>query len=219
MARTKGELISDIELRLTRGNPSSDIELERSQIAYWLDMARDKIVMAKINSSLFANEPVDPTYISHIPCQVADLEASSCAYKEGKRYSFTISKSILPLDNDMGIVRIVTNTGKILNRSTYDEIEYMYNLRFSKPSRENMFWYREGNNIFIEGISQGTKPSTKFNIFIIESQIGAELSDDDIYIIGDDIVEDVLVLAEEIGLRQIYGEFEDRSQNEVQPPE
>ena len=38
---TKEELVGDVELRLTRGKPSDDFEVEKLQIEHWIDTVRD----------------------------------------------------------------------------------------------------------------------------------------------------------------------------------
>jgi len=215
--KTKGALVSDIELRLSRGKPSNDFEIERSQIEHWLDLARDEIVSQKLNSQIMSDEDIDPFYIAKFGEYSAELEqevALACT----KRHVFSLDKDILSLVEDRGIDRVVATSGKILIQSTFDQIEYLQDLWFSKPSNENMMWYREGNKFFVYGLSDITRSRIKFQVFGVQSNVGSTLSDEDKYPISDDITEIVIEKAEEIGLRELYGELEDRSSDGNQPP-
>ena len=215
--KTKGALISDIELRLSRGKPSNDFEIERSQIAHWLDISRDETVAEKLNAQILTDEDIDPFYVEKIGEYTASLEENVPLFCT-RRHLFTIDSDILSLSEDRGIDRIVTNGGKILVQSTFDQIEYLQNLWFSKPSNENMMWYREGKKVFVYGLSDITLNKIKFNVFGVKSNVGSSLSDSDAYPVSDDIVDIVIEKAEQIGLRELYGELEDRSSDGNQPP-
>lgn len=215
--KTKGALISDIELRLSRGKPSNDFEIERSQIAHWLDISRDEVVAQKLNTQIASDEDIDPFYIEKIGEYTAELESEVPLFCT-KRHVFTIDADILSLLEDRGIDRIVTTGGKILIQSTFDQIEYLQHLWFSKPSNENMMWYREGKKFFVHGLSDITSKKIKFKVFGVKSNVGESLTDDDTYPVSDDIIDMVIEKAEQIGLRELYGELEDRSNDGNQPP-
>ena len=68
MAVTKGQLISDIELRLTKGKPSDDIAIYRNQIAYWLDIERDNILTDILSDSIKKGNDIDPFYVESDLC-------------------------------------------------------------------------------------------------------------------------------------------------------
>ena len=44
VAKTRKQITDDVELRLTQSKPSGDLEVTKSQINRWVDIARDRFV-------------------------------------------------------------------------------------------------------------------------------------------------------------------------------
>lgn len=215
---TKNEAISDIELRLTRGKPSDDLELSRDLIEHWLDTVRDSLVADRLDRLAQAGEPIPEIYIKKLTCNVAESENIACVDDCDQRYTFTLTDtSVTPnvlyktLDviGHRGIVRVTTQGGKILIPSSPIAADCMSFLRFSKPSRQNMMFYKEGDEIFIIGLTEQLSKSTKFNVYFVQSNAFETLGDDDEVPIEGRMEAALLDAVEEIGLRLLAGEYED----------
>lgn len=61
---TKNQLISDIELQLNQGNISDDSELDRTQIAQWIDYELYQLVRQECDTLMKQGKQIPPLYIT-----------------------------------------------------------------------------------------------------------------------------------------------------------
>lgn len=208
---TKEKLISDIELRLTKGKPSDDLELERSQIGHWLDVVRDMLVQQTLNKSITAKDYVHPMYIEKETCLAATMSSESCLTSANQKAELTLSKSPIVLLKDRGIVRVTTSDYQRVDKLDVASIDIINDLPFSKPNQNNLAFYREGDKIIIEGISQHNVDLTNFIVYYIPQYTTNPVSESDEFIIAGHLIPVLLDEVENIGRRQIYNSLEDDS--------
>ena len=213
MGKTKGELVSDLELRLTKGKPSDDIELERSQIAHWLDIAANTVLADALMKEKRKFDDIDAQYIKasdYISPVEETLTDVNAAYR---RFYIPISTlDILPFRGhyrDYGIVRINNNKNQNIVEITYDDSDFYKNLWFASPSCNNIQWYREGGKVFLDGIDSSNAASEKFRLFYVAPIDSSTLEDTDEYPLADNLLSIISDLAEEIGRKQIYESIAD----------
>jgi len=211
MAVTKGQLISDIENRLTRGKPSDDLELSRSQIGFWLDSERDFLVSQYLDKKIKSKEPIDPYYITGIDkCLSLSTEEDECDTEDCQyRYYITLTQDVLSLVGDRGVMRINDQNGNILIYSNKDDMDVFQYLSFAKPSRKRQFSYREGLRIYIEKIKPEMVKYLTYDVFYVPAYSGFEIEEDEDYIISSHLIPELLTRVEEIAWRQMLGQFED----------
>jgi len=211
MGKTKQELVSDIELRVTRAKPSDDLELEQSQVIHWLEVAANSVVADYLNKKLRSKKIIPPEYIEKVLAVQLNKETAPSNTDEGIRHYLDFSSyNVMPLEMDQGIVRVSTLTGKRINAiRDEDHLDTMKHLYFSKPSRENLLWYREGDEIFIQGYGNSITTAVKLNVFYVPTIDISSLSDTDEVQITDDLVAIILDVVEDMALRQLGADFED----------
>lgn len=218
--KTKGELISDIELRLTKSFPSDDLELERDQIALWLDQASNAVVSDLISKQIAKNEDINPYYITISDYISPESETLADVADVDERYFISISSlNILPprgYSRDYGIIRVKDKYNKDLVDITGDQSGYMGDLWYSKADsdKRRFLWYREGGKVFVDGINSTNSSTEKFRVFYIEVIDSSSLADSATYPISEDIMPVVIDIAMEIGIEQMTGQIINDTINE-----
>ena len=204
--KTKGELVSDLELRFTEGKPSDDLELERDQIAHWLDIAANSLLSDNLSKQITRRGDINPLYISVSSYRGASEEGLADVISSNERYLLDISDiSILPLrgfSRDYGVVRVHDETNKQLVNITYDDSDFYKHLEFACSNDDNIQWYREDTNIYLDGVGVNNATFKKFRVFYIANIDSSSLSDTTDYPLGDDLLPMILDIAEDIGRRQ-----------------
>jgi hypothetical protein len=210
MGKTKQELVADIELRVTRGKPSDDLELPQDQIVHWLDIAANSVVTDYLNKKTRAKKTIPPEYIQKVLAIQLAQETAPSNIDEGKRHYLDFSSyNVMPLEKDRGIVRVDTLTGKRANSIEEQDHEMLESLYFSKPSRENLVWYREGDDIFIVGYGDNIISAVKMNVYYVPVIDIKSLADTAEVKITDDVIAIILDVVEDMALRQLGADFED----------
>ena len=211
--KTKGEIISDLELRFTKGKPSDDLEIERDQIAFWIDIAANGLLSDYLSKQIKRGEDIDPYYISSSAYKAASEEGLDDVENIDERYYINISDlKVLPLrglSRDYGVVRIHDEENKQLVDISYDDSSFYKNLCFSKPTRDNIQWYRESDRIYLDGVDVNNSTYKKFRVFYIAPIDSSSILDTSIYPLGDDLLPMAIDIAEGIGWKQIRESIED----------
>lgn len=219
MARkTKGALVSDLELRLTEGKPSDDLEFEREQLAHWLDQAANMILSDYITKQMLKREDINPEYIKSSLYRNPIEEGITEVAAADERYYIDISGlEILPprgFRRDYGVVRVHDQYNRHMVNITYDESDYFDDLWYAKSDKDsrNFQWYREGGRVYIKGIDSTNYTTESFRVFYIEVIDSSLLADIAEYPLGEDLSPLVVDIAEEIGWRQLKdGLYDDQN--------
>lgn len=205
MAVTKGQLISDVELRLTKGKPSDDLAVYRNQIAYWLDIERDNLLTDILSRSISDGDDIDPYYIESDLCISPLMISDDCVDCDNKkRFYIDLTRDVLRLPDDRGIVRMVDNRGlniPIFNQNEMDDIRL---ISYSKPTKKRQAAYREGaRRIFIEELDELSLSYFEYDVYYIPRSVGASISEDDNYPIADEDVPELIERVVTVGLQQM----------------
>lgn len=205
MAINKDTIISDIELRLTKGKPSDDIAIYRNQISHWIDITRDGIVTSLITSLVMNGEEIDPFYIDSDLCLspvAVDDDCIDCPNK--LRFYIETTRDILSLPGERGIIRITDNNGKDVSVFSENEINFLRNMPFSKPTKGRQSAYREGSRrIFIEKLDELSLEYFEYDVFYIPKMVGSNIDESENYPIAEEDLSELIESVVEIGLRQI----------------
>lgn len=205
MSIKKSKIISDIELRLTKGKPSDDMAIYRNQIAYWMDTERDNLLSEVLSFTIKNGDDIDPIYIEQDLCLSPLKTEDNCADCKNKyRFYIDLSKSVLHLPGDRGIVRIVDNKGKIIpvfNQLEMDDIRF---LPYAKPTKYRQAAYREGDRrIFIEVLEESSLKYFEYDVYYVPRAAGQSIKDDEDYPIADEDIPELVERVVRIGLLQM----------------
>lgn len=199
---TRDEMVSDLELRLSRWKPSDDFELPRNLISHWVDLARNELVQSQIEDDIEKGKDIDKRYLKTINGLRPAEETGTVNLDQGLRYFIDLGEEVMNLPDDVGVWRVSTNTGRLLAKQEFQDYDIICKLHFSKPSLELPSYYREGTKLFIEGLNAGLVNRAYYNVSIIPSSFSdSEFSDE--LILAPDMERLVAELAEEIGLRNL----------------
>jgi hypothetical protein len=205
---TKSELISDVELRLTKGKPSDDLELERDQIGHWIDVVRDEIVSDFVQSAYKRGDTISSEYIKKEACISFSEETDSCV--ENQRKFITLANAVLNLPDDKGIVKIYTNNYEVVYPTFLEELDMVRDMPFSAPTDEMYIYHREGpSKLVVSGINNNPVTAPSFIVFYIIGAVNSNIPETSEYPIGNDLTSLLLDRVEEIGRRQLYASVED----------
>lgn len=208
---TKREIASDIELRLTRGKPSDDLELDFRQIYFWMDTALDAFIHDSIKRDIEQGLEVNPFYIKKEECKLMTEEVKDCEDCD-PRFYISITKTPISLPNDRGIVRVTDTRGAILGNFSKDQIEMLHLLDMAKPTKKKQVFYRENKNLYIEKANSKQIDIVKYNVYYVPMEADA-VGDDDEYPISAELLPEFILFIEGIARRQMESGFEDLQNN------
>jgi hypothetical protein len=195
---TKKELVSDIKLRLSRGKPSDDFEVDDRQVGFWLDSIRAKLVRDKavydrgIDLSDFC-ELFEAVNISKVE-KVADDGCDSVFYKS------KLPVSVMALPNEGGIISIETQGGTEIRRINISDRLRFKGLKFASPSKEKPTFHRVNDEIYYEGGTDSWLNNGVVNMYLISEETTTEGD----YPISSELIPILLDGAEEIGRRMLF---------------
>lgn len=199
---TRSEIRSDIELRLTKGKPSDDMELEPRQINFWIDIVRAKLIKDKILAEGY-NADLGTSSATWIPALEINQESISEALDahNQSKYYISIPGQIMSLPKDMAIVSVSTLSGDQVNRIRFTDLGAMSSIKHMKPSPSNMVFYRIGTKLYILGPSEDFLANGYLNVFVILSKTNS-IDDSDEFPIPEDLLPILLDAVEAIARRQ-----------------
>lgn len=197
----KSKLIDDIILRVTKGKPSDDLELEREQVAHLVDIEGDKLLREFLNE--FAGNRLKPPdfYYKREVCKKPIKEEIDCVDDCGSRITFELSQEPINLLGSLEVGRVQTNKGIEVLKTTPGNIGWIKDLPFAKPTKDNLVYYREGRRLIIEGYSPKNILLSEFLVWYIPGFAGSQ--ENDSINISDDLVSDLTIKVEEIVRRQM----------------
>jgi hypothetical protein len=211
---TKAELISDIILRITKGKPSDDLELEPRQIAYWANLILPGLVAKTVNEQVRSNAQVDPAYIIEENCLPLEEVVTSCD-SECKGFPFKVVLTYQPMYviGDKGMLFVETSEGEIVHKISTDQLFLIKHLQFAKPQLGNLVYNRVKQTLYIGGLDLEADEELSVNVKYIPRQDINALADTDQIYIGDDILDLLSDLVEEKARRQMLNSPEDLENN------
>lgn len=232
MLITKKVLISDVILRVTQGKPSTELELEQSQIAFILDQVRWGLITAKINAQIQKNYPIDPAYIFTETNLVPQL-INTPGLPIQNNIGFQLQYKPLNIYRDRGVIRVFAvpiqstitlsnlqlpiDYGSVVDMVSASEIDDLNGLRFSKPSLKNMKFRREGDMLYIFGLDVNTYQMVKFTVtYFPRISLLEDLNDEDEVPLTEDIYKPLIEEATTTAMAQIYNSGTDIRNDAIQ---
>lgn len=196
----KGDLISDLELRLSSSKPSDDSDISRLQLSDWIDMARDSYYASTLNQNFDRDLVFKEEELS--------IQLEDNAENEDRYY---VALSHLPLNNPLhnGIIKVSTDSGNTVYEERFENIQELKNLFFAKPSATNLVYWLEGKRIYIEGLTALSYTQNKINLHYIPSEVDRAAAETDEYLLSPADKDLILKIAFEIGMNQFGLDFED----------
>lgn len=196
----KEKLISDIELRLSGGLVSKDLEIERSQIGHWLDITRDRLVAQELDKLFKKGEQPNPLYIE--PEEAKVIQEENPSHLDDPRYYITLLKTPLYIDGDRGIVKVRTSDLEPVRKTTIGELDMIKNLAFAKPCKGNYMYWRAGVNLYLEGFTARMADEFTIDVYYISSYSENPPAETDDFKLSDDLMPLLLDLVEETARRE-----------------
>lgn len=204
-------LVDDLELRFTSAKPSQDFEVPKSQMAAWIDVARDEVTRYLIDN----DKKIDESVLLTVTGSQGDVSYDGATQK----ISYTLP--YLPLDTMKvnPIVMVYTNNGfdflHVSKASSFD----VRKMSFTKPSACNYQYYRENDKLILAGPDAGTVGTMVLNVSLVVAETQRVKTFSEKYYIMPSSVKAVLDMAEEIGWREInqgiYDVTNDGTQNDA----
>lgn len=188
---TQEKIVSDLELRLSKSKPSSDLDVTYEQMAYWVDQARDAITKDYVDEA----KTIDESLIMNVN--------GASPYEVGS--SVFVDLGLIPLDikKNHGIVYVRNAEGEYLYNSSSKNSRFLSKLTFTKPSVCTVVYTISGSSLVLDG---GEGPlSTTYDIGLIHSELSRVKEPTDKYYVAPSTLISIIELAEEIGLRELYG--------------
>jgi hypothetical protein len=198
----KEDLIADCILRITRGNPSDDLQIPDSQVSFWLDIVRGRLVAELIKSEAQVN------YESFI-IEKNNIDIQQDTTKKNNQYYIEIPTP-LSFMGDQGIYYVETEGGDEIYRISPHMKSSIKDLRFAKQNRRRSSYFRVGDRLYLNGNSQNFYNNGKINVMIIPEDTSS-LEDTDEYPIDSKLLMDLMNGVEDIARRELYGSNEDLS--------
>lgn len=189
--------IDDLRLKLQKGEDSDDFPVSREQMLLWLKNNVDLIAKEYLDPLIIAGKPVDSVFLQRQACELTEEEVEDC---ETRNFIELIYKP-MGLSDDMGVQKVTTNDGILVDRVRHNFIDILRDLRYSKPSKKHLVWYREGKKIFLEGFENA--PNTKFIITYIPTTDSLNPSETSDIRLPDELIQVLMERVEEIALREM----------------
>ena len=216
MAVTKQELIDDIILRITKGEPSDDFELSPRQVAFWFDIVASDILPKYVDSKLRKSEGV-PSIMIEIDDEIGgEVENNIMLDQYDNRVFIETEKEIMDLPKDNGVLRILTEEGQFLNRVSIERLDELNKMTFAKPSRDNMLYSKIDQKLYIHGLNPSHVGIVNFSVTYIPKFNLSDLEDDDTVKLPDELIGVISDAVEDKARRQMFGpaDWENDAEND-----
>jgi hypothetical protein len=221
MSATKAEIVSDVILRISKGAPSDDLELEPAQVAYWFDIVADKLVADYLNKQIASGYLIDPPMIVIEDDKTAVSENVAMLEDCKDRVYITTSKKVMDLNGDRGVLRVITEEGVVVNKVSLEGLDTLNAMTFSRPNKNNLLYTRVGDNkIYIHGITGKSIDIVQFSVSYIPEINISSLAPTDRINIPDKLVGMIADMVGEMARAQMSGvaDIESEGEDDNQPP-
>jgi hypothetical protein len=206
---TKKELIDNILLELYQGAPSDDGELSNEQIAFWLNIHVNEVVANEINQKMAKGEMVPNIYIRKAACQVLEAEESTCGDDCQDRVYAELEDEVLNVNKGGGIITVWDEDGNEIKKADIQSLSLFKNMRFSKPSANNVLYSHEGTKVFFPGLKAVDIGFDEVNIWYVPKQDILNAADTDEVLISDLSLPIVIDSVVDRGKRELFGSVSD----------
>lgn len=202
---TRREIRSDIILRLTKGKPSDDFEIDNRQIDFWIDTSRSAIIKQYIDSeALYGVESVITLFNGEKAVDVESRKISSNSLGiNSVQYFSKLPGSVLNMSNDIGLYRVETEGGETIKRMKPTDVSRFKTLWWANPDDCNIAYYRVGDEIIYQGGKQGFLKNGKVNLYLVLENTRDQVSDNEEYPMPGSLISMLLDSCEEIGMREL----------------
>ncbi len=203
---TKNQLVSDIILRIYKGKPSDDGELEPKQVAFWISMVLEGMVKDNLDALVESGQYIPDFYVIKETCRQIQEEAYDCIEEDDERLYIDLRKPVYEIQGDRGIIRIITNEGTAVNKARLSTIDDVSNMEFSKPTIRNLVYYRDGKRrVIVLGIPRELKNVVELIVWYVPHTDIECFDDDDELPISPELIEEIQLRVEDLARRQMYG--------------
>jgi len=202
----KSQLVSDIILRLTKGKPADDLELEPSQVEFWINLALDEMVKEELDGLLEVGDRIPEFFVVREACKFINQEDLECIDDVYDRLYITLSKPVFNLFGDKAVVRVKASDGSIVRKSRLSTVDFLENIEFAKPASNNLVYYRDGKKkLVLKGVPVSMKDTISIIVWYVP-QVELECfgPEEDLPIPAD-MINRLQERVEEIARRQMSG--------------
>lgn len=212
----KNKLIDDVTLRVNQGDITDDTTIEPTQIAYWANQVLPQLIKSEVDAELKAGRSVPPIYITREDCEPLAIEDLDCVSDCEDGIYFDLNADIIDLQNDGGLVRMITDEGDEVKVISLGVINSLRNMRFAKPSMTNPVAYRVGaRRIYVEGFSHSEVPFDFITTYYVKRQDIEALADSGEILISSALAPILMDTLVEILKQQLYGSTPDTANDGV----
>lgn len=143
---TANKIISDIRNLATSGSNPIDFRIEDSQILYWINEIRSKLISQAVQK----RQDISDTWLQTISCmELIEVDKSECCEIKSNctilRTKYTIADTV-ETSADNSIIRVETLNGTIISKSTPFEINYNSGNKYTSGKAK---WYLKNNYMYI----------------------------------------------------------------------
>jgi hypothetical protein len=215
----KNALISDIILRITKSKPSDDLEIEPSQVAFWISNIGNEVIQKYLDNKLKSGKSIDPFFYTKESYNMMNKEDDPLIDDDKDRIYITLESQVLDLYCDNGVIRVFTTSGEKVNKTSLDSVDIVEDLEFAKSSSDNPLYYRDGSDkLVIMGIPYEMRSNLELIVWYVAKLDLECLSDTDEVKIPDELLPIILDEVEIVARREFSGaqDVENNSMDDVE---
>jgi hypothetical protein len=208
MAITKAQYISDIKLMLNQGEISDDSSLHDAQIAFWGTNILNELVTTEINSKIARGEMIPAVYIQKE--SFAELEEEDATVGDDRVF-VELADEVLTLNNGLGVIKVEDEDGNEIKKADVQSLSLFKNMRFAKPSSENVLYSHEGpNKIYLPGLKPVDVPFDGVIVYYVPKQDIETMSDSDEILVSDLVLPELMAAVAAKGREMLLGSTPDQ---------
>ena len=122
---------------------------------------------------------------------------------------------VLDLPRDGGVVRVLDYDLNRIEKTSVEELELLRDLRFAKPSSNNVLHYRQGEKVFIIGFNTADILFNPILVDYVPKQSVIAMADTDEVLISDQLTPLLIDLCVQRGKQMLYGTTPDEANDGV----
>ena len=197
---TKSQFISDVELQILQSSPSDDTEVSKEHIAFIGSYFLNAFIAQECNSKLARGEQIPSVYITRATIEVPEIESTDHVSDLDERIFVEIPE-VLSLNNDGGVI--------VIQKVNIQSNQIFKKMRFTKPTADNLTYYRAGNRLYINGLTPTDVDFTYILLDYVPKQDLTSMSDDDNILCTDLVYPQVVGATTQEMIKMLYGTEQD----------